>query len=91
MLVISKFPCLLVTAQDLGLQTPLAFLDPQAEGEKLLYGSNFASSGSGWLESTAEIFVRTLHFSFVIVKQSPRRPALVTKISVTCLELSSTI
>ncbi|CAM6105011.1 unnamed protein product [Calypogeia fissa] len=43
-------------AQDVGLHSPLAFLDPEANGEKLLWGINFASSGSGFMQSTADIF-----------------------------------
>lgn len=38
--------------------------------KKVLWGINFASCCSGWLESIAKIFVSSLHFSFFITKQS---------------------
>jgi hypothetical protein len=44
-------------AMALGLPVSLAYLDPNAQGPRILTGINFASSGSGWDEGTANHFV----------------------------------
>jgi hypothetical protein len=46
-----------VTATKLGLPMNLPYLDPNAEGERILHGVNFASAASGYLESTSMILV----------------------------------
>ena len=46
-----------VTAKKLGLPMNLPYLDPNAEGERILHGVNFASAASGYLESTSMILV----------------------------------
>ncbi|CAK9868038.1 unnamed protein product, partial [Sphagnum jensenii] len=43
-------------ATALGLPLSLAYLDPNAQGPRILTGINFASSGSGWDEGTANHF-----------------------------------
>jgi phospholipase/lecithinase/hemolysin len=43
-------------AEYLGLPSPVNFLDPTASGPKLLTGVNLASSGSGFLDITGQLF-----------------------------------
>lgn len=52
----------LITAAELGLPLVPPFMDPATKGSKLLQGVNFASAGSGILNSTGMFFVsRYLH------------------------------
>lgn len=41
---------------------PPAYLSPQATGENLLYGANFASAASGYEDKTAFLNVATFFF-----------------------------
>ncbi|KAH7433694.1 hypothetical protein KP509_07G081700 [Ceratopteris richardii] len=43
-------------AAKLGLPFPLPYLHPDAKGEKILKGINFASAASGFFDSTADLF-----------------------------------
>ncbi|CAA6666173.1 unnamed protein product [Spirodela intermedia] len=46
-----------ITAESLGFsEYPAAYLSPEASGEKLLIGANFASAGSGYYDQTAISF-----------------------------------
>ena len=51
-----------ITADTLGFTTyPAAYLSPQASGQNLLIGANFASAGSGYYDHTALMYVSTHH------------------------------
>ncbi|KAJ7518955.1 hypothetical protein O6H91_20G016800 [Diphasiastrum complanatum] len=43
-------------AERLGLPFPMPYLHPEAKGEKIVKGVNFASSGSGYFDGTAQNF-----------------------------------
>jgi len=46
-------------ALKLGIPFQLPYLSPDAHGEAILTGVNFASSASGWFEGTNDIWVCT--------------------------------
>ena len=46
--------------------SPPAYLSPQASGQNLLIGANFASAGSGYYDPTARIYVSTIHRWLII-------------------------
>jgi len=47
-----------IAADTLGFTTyPAAYLSPQASGQNLLIGANFASAGSGYYDHTALMYV----------------------------------
>lgn len=46
-----------VAAEKIGYPFPLPYLAPNAHGQAILTGVNFASSGSGWYDLTAANFV----------------------------------
>lgn len=47
------------TAENIGLTSyPPAYLSPEAAGERLLTGANFASAASGYYDETATIYVQ---------------------------------
>ncbi|XP_024528860.1 GDSL esterase/lipase At5g03810 [Selaginella moellendorffii] len=45
-----------IVAQKLNLPFPLAFTSPNATGDNLIFGANFASAASGLVDSTASLF-----------------------------------
>jgi hypothetical protein len=48
----------MAAADTLGFTTyPAAYLSPQASGQNLLIGANFASAGSGYYDHTALMYV----------------------------------
>jgi hypothetical protein len=50
--------CAMAAADTLGFTTyPAAYLSPQASGQNLLIGANFASAGSGYYDHTALMYV----------------------------------
>lgn len=55
--------CYLTTADTLGFKTyPPAYLSPEASGNNLLIGANFASAGAGLDDRTSIASVKTQHF-----------------------------
>lgn len=56
-------------AENLGFTSyAAAYLSPQASGKNLLLGANFASAGSGYDDTTAELSVSIIFF-FVFINQ----------------------
>lgn len=48
-----------VAALNLGLPLNLPYLHPEATGERMLKGVNFASAASGYLQATSRLLVIT--------------------------------
>jgi hypothetical protein len=60
-----------ITADTLGFTTyPAAYLSPQASGQNLLIGANFASAGSGYYDHTALMYVSIYTNAFCSVTHS---------------------
>lgn len=53
-------------AENIGFTSyPPAYLSEQAKGKNLLIGANFASGGSGYYETTAKLYVRTIKAIYI--------------------------